>query len=171
MSDNQFLNWGLCSWVSGDLCERPLRLLQPDLDQTVFRRQYSDSTSLHRTRLPTTKFLTEDVALVLGLMSGQKAVDATVTDKSTVDAVGTVSLSTAVEQLAVKTIAGIGRTRESEGGYEQGEGKIRTSEAARRELHRDLMSVCLVEELVVWLPGFAIKEAPPVLYSPTNPLS
>ena len=49
-----------------------------------------------------------------------------------------------------EAIAGIGGTRESEGGYEQGEGKIGTTEAARRELHCDLMSVCLVEELVVW---------------------
>ena len=103
-------------------------------------------------------------------MSGQKAVDATVTDKSTVNAVGAVSLSTAVEQLTIKAIAGIGRTRESEGCYEQGEGKIRTTKPARRELHRDLMSVRLIEELVVRLPGFAVKEDPPVFNCPTNPL-
>ena len=103
-------------------------------------------------------------------MSGQKAVDATVTDKSTVNAVGAVSLCAAVEQFAVKAVAGIGRTRESKGCYDQGEGKFRTTETAGRELHSNLMSVCLIEELVVRVPGFTIKENPPVLDCPTNPL-
>ena len=131
----------------------------------------SNSTSLHRNQLPSAKFLTEDIALILGLLPGQDAVDPTIAHKATVDAVRPASVfSPAMEQLPVEAVVNIGGTLEGERCYDQGEGKLGPAKPSRRELHRDLVSVRLIEELVLGMPRLALEKDPPLLDSPANPL-
>ena len=130
----------------------------------------SNSTSLHRNQLPSAKFLTEDIALIPGLLPGQDAVDPTIAHEATVDAVRPASVSPAMEQLPIKAVINIGGTLEGERSYDQGEGKLGTAKPSGRELHRDLVSVRLIEELVLGMPRLALEKDPPLLDSPTNPL-
>ena len=130
----------------------------------------SNSTSLHRNQLPSAKFLTEDIALILGLLPGQDAVDPTIAHEATVDAVRPASVSPAMEQLPIEAVVDIGGTREGERCYDQGEGKLGPAKPSGRELHRDLVSVSLIEELVLGMPRLALEKDPPLLDSPTNPL-